>query len=145
MSFNGLNVSLAPVVAPPNVAAVTAGDPLFDVAAPRVPWLRASMQAARAHVVASGLFVGLVVLNLFHLATTRLVLDRGGEEGNPVMAPIIHNVFGAFAIKVLCLALIGGLIVRSRRSARMLLVLAAVDAWYVLVIFWNLRVLHTIA
>lgn len=127
---------------------VTGGDPLFDVAAPQVAWFRAPRQAARAareHVVATGLFVGLVVLNMIDLTTTRLVLDRGGEEGNPVMAPIIDNVLGAFAVKALCLALIGALIVRSRRSARMLLVLAAVDAWYVLVIFWNLRVLHTLA
>ena len=129
----------------PNVAGVTAGDPLFDVAAARSPWFRAPLQAAREHLVATGLFVGLVVLNLIDLTTTRLVLARGGEEGNPVMAPIIDNVFGAFAVKALCLALIGALIVRSRRSARMLLVLAAVDAWYVLVILWNLRVLHTIA
>lgn len=123
---------------------VHGGEPLLDVAVPRSPWFRAPLQAARAHMTATGLFAGLVVLNLVDLTTTRLVLDRGGEEGNPVMAPIIDNVFGAFAVKALCLALIGVLIMRSRRSARMLFVVAAVDAWYVLVIFWNLRVLHTI-
>jgi hypothetical protein len=95
--------------------------------------------------MATGLFIGLVVLNLIDLATTRLVLDRGGKEGNPVMAPMIANVFGALALKAVCLGLIGTLIIRSRRSPRMLAVLAAVDVWYVLVIAWNLRVLHIVA
>lgn len=124
---------------------VTGFDPILDVAPAAAPsWFGVARQAVRAYSVATGLFVGLVVLNLIDLVTTRLVLDRGGEEGNPVMAPIIDNAFGALGVKVLCLGLIGTLIARSRRSTRMLAALAAVDVWYVLVIGWNLRVLHLV-
>lgn len=124
---------------------VTGRDPILDVAPVRAPsWYRATLQAARVHRIATGLYVGLVVLNLIDLVTTRLVLDRGGKEGNPVMAPIIHSAYGALVAKAACLGLIGALIVRSRRSPRMLVVLASVDVWYVLVVAWNLRVLHAI-
>ncbi len=126
---------------------VTGRDTILDVApAPaRSPsWYRSTLQAARVHRIATGLYLGLVVLNLIDLVTTRLVLDRGGREGNPVMQPIIHTPLGALAAKALCLGLIGLLIVRSRRSPRMLVVLASVDVWYVLVVLWNLQVLHAL-
>ena len=75
------------------------------------------------------------------LITTRLVLRHGGAEGNPVMAPIVGNVFGAAVLKCVCVAAIGLLVVRSGPRPRLLWVLAAVDLWYVMVVFWNIRVL----
>ena len=127
------------------VRGVNGFDPTFDIAPAAVPsWFRVARQDARAHSATTGLFVGLVVLNLIDLVTTRLVLDRGGQECNPVMAPIIDYAFGALWVKALCLGLIGTLIARSRRSTRTLVALVAVDVWYVVVIGWNLRVLHLV-
>ena len=147
----------APLVAPggtPNVAGVATGDQLLDppdAGAPRRPTAAVApvTGAVRGHVrrareearVASVLFVSLVVLNVLDLVTTRMDLDRGGEEGNPVMAPVVHNMVAASVIKGLCLALIWALILRSRRSPRMLAVIGAVNVWYVIVIAWNLKVL----
>jgi hypothetical protein len=88
-----------------------------------------------------GLFVGLVVLNLLDLVTTQLVLDRGGEEGNPIMAPVVDDLWLAGVLKAACLAVIWMLLHRSGRSRGMLAVVAAVDVWYVVVVAWNLKVL----
>ena len=91
--------------------------------------------------LAAGLFIAMVVLNAADLLTTHLVLGRGGAEANPFLSPIIDNVVGAVGVKALCLFAIGGLIMRSRRSPRMLTVVAAVDLWYVIVVAWNVRVI----
>ena len=91
--------------------------------------------------LAAALFFALVVLNAVDLLTTHLVLGRGGAEANPFLSPIIDNIAGAVGVKALCLFAIGGLIMRSRRSSRMLTLVAAVDLWYVIVIAWNVRVL----
>lgn len=107
--------------------------------------LRAPARPTRRNAVAGSLaarlFIALVVLNAVDLLTTHLVLGRGGAEANPFLSPIIDNVVGAVGVKALCLLAIGGLIMRSRRSSRMLAVVAAVDLWYVIVIAWNVRVL----
>lgn len=87
------------------------------------------------------LFVGLVLLNVADLISTHMVLSRGGEEGNPVMEPLVSNMWTAVSVKALCLGLIGYLVLKSRRSDRMLLVLAVVDLWYAFVVLWNVRVL----
>jgi hypothetical protein len=143
----------SPREATPNVAAVAAGDQLLDpsdTGSPMAPAASAaSVGPVRGHVrramqearVAATLFVSLVVLNALDLLTTRMVLDRGGEEGNPIMAPIVHNLAAATLIKALCLALIWALILRSQRSPRMLVVIGAVNVWYAIVIVWNLKVL----
>ncbi len=128
-----------------NVAGVAAGDPFFDdpkaLDTPVGPGsglvsLTATSVGPRGRSrfgrliggrsVTRSLFAGLVVLNLLDLVSTRLVLDRGGEEGNPVMAPVVHNIFAAAGIKALCLAMIWTLLLRSRCSPAMLTVVAAV-------------------
>lgn len=87
----------------------------------------------------------LVGLNALDLVTTRLVLERGGGEANPVLEPIIANLLGAFLVKALCLALVGALLRRVRYSVRVTAVLVAVNAWYLLVVCWNVRVLAHLA
>lgn len=130
----------------PYCRCVPVRDPLIDirrvgpVTALRGPAERTRRNAAVGSL-AAGLFIALVVLNAVDLLTTHLVLGRGGAEANPFLSPIIDNVVGAVGVKALCLLAIGGLIMRSRRSSRMLAVVAAVDLWYVIVIAWNVRVL----
>lgn len=136
----------------PKVAAVATGDQFLDPSdaglssplrnLPLVgPVYGHARRALREAPVAAALFVSLVALNVLDLVTTRMVLDRGGEEGNPVMAPVVHNLAAASLVKGLCLALIWVLILRSRRSPRMLAVIGAVNVWYAIVIAWNLKVL----
>lgn len=105
---------------------------------PAPPVLRA-LDACRARVGA--LFAVLVALNAADLVTTRLVLDRGGAEANPLLEPVVANLLGAVAVKALCLAVIGALLARCRRTARVAVLLVAVDAWYAIVVLWNVRVL----
>jgi hypothetical protein len=105
-------------------------------------------RVARALAPWTGRFVhlfGLLVgLNLADLVTTRLVLDRGGTEANPVLEPIIHSMEHASLLKALCLAIVGLLLVRTGRTVRVAAVLLAVNAWYTFVVLWNLRVLLAI-
>jgi hypothetical protein len=105
-------------------------------------------RVARALVPWTGRFLhlfGLLVgLNLADLVTTRLVLDRGGTEANPVLEPIIHSMAHASLLKALCLAIVGLLLVRTGRTVRVAAVLLAVNAWYTFVVLWNLRVLLAI-
>ncbi len=115
--------------------------PVTALRAPARPTRRNAVAGSVAGSLAARLFIALVVLNAVDLLTTHLVLGRGGAEANPFLSPIIDNVVGAVGVKALCLLAIGGLIMRSRRSSRMLAVVAAVDLWYVIVIAWNVRVL----
>jgi hypothetical protein len=103
-------------------------------------WTRARALAADAPGTLV-LFVSLVALNLLDLVTTQMVLDRGGEEGNPIMAPVVDDLWLAGLMKAACLAVIWRLLHRSGRSRGMLGVVAAVDLWYVVVVGWNLKVL----
>jgi hypothetical protein len=83
----------------------------------------------------------LAVLNLADLVTTRMVLDRGGSEGNPVMRPFVDGMWGAALIKFACLALIATLAARCLGSVKVRRGLVLVDTWYLVVVAWNLAVL----
>jgi hypothetical protein len=85
------------------------------------------------------LLVVLAVLNVLDLISTRLVLDAGGEEGNPLMAPIIHHPYAPVLVKGAGLALVA-LVLRScpPRSAIVDRALCAVTALYLAIVTWNL-------
>lgn len=101
------------------------------------------LDALRARLGA--LFALLVALNAADLVTTRLVLDRGGAEANPLLEPVVASVLGAVALKAMCLAIIGLLLARCRRTTRVVALLVAVDVWYAFVVLWNVRVLAHLA
>jgi Domain of unknown function (DUF5658) len=131
---------------------VASGERLLDgpkaEAAPALTGRRAwGFGSARLDVVrtrAGSLFLLLVALNVIDLVTTHQVLANGGQEGNPLMSPLVDNMAGAACVKGICLALVGALIARSGRSVRMMRVLGGVDAWYLLVVMWNIKVLAAI-
>jgi hypothetical protein len=84
----------------------------------------------------------LVVLNLLDVAFTKWILALGGEEGNPLMRPIIDHPTAPLVLKVgLCLA-IGALLLacppKSRVADTAMTVAVIV---YTIVIGWNLSVL----
>jgi hypothetical protein len=87
------------------------------------------------------LVAALAALNLADLVTTRLVLDRGGAEGNPIMRPFVDGVWGAATLKVGCIVLIAVLAKRCLGSVRVRRGLVGVVAWYAIVVAWNLVVL----
>jgi hypothetical protein len=102
----------------------------------RVGRLRRLLDVRPARLVAI-----LAILNLADLVTTRLVLDRGGAEGNPVMRPFVNEVWDAALLKGSCVVLIAALVSRCSTSLRVRVGLALVVAWYAVVVTWNLAAL----
>jgi Domain of unknown function (DUF5658) len=96
---------------------------------------------ARVLSAAMGLAVTLGVLNVADLITTRLVLDRGGDEGNPFMEPFAHSLATSVLLKALCLAAVVGLVSRLTPSVRIVRALVFVNVWYAFVVGWNAVVL----
>jgi hypothetical protein len=103
----------------------------------------AAPRPVRIHVPRAvvALLVALAALNLADLITTRLVLDRGGAEGNPLMRPLVEGLWPALSSKALCLVLIAALAVRCPRPRWTVRLLAPVTVWYGLVVAWNVVVL----
>lgn len=87
------------------------------------------------------LLAWLIALNIADLVTTRLVLDRGGTESNPLMQGIIESATHAWLVKGLCLVAVVALVLRSRLPHRVAITLGAVNLWYAVVVAWNLGVL----
>ena len=82
------------------------------------------------------------LLNAIDIVTTKLVLDRGGTEKNPIMEPLMEGLWGAIAVKVAVLAVVGLLITKCPpRSRRPDVALVFVTGWYFAVVAWNLAVL----
>lgn len=87
------------------------------------------------------LFVSLIVLNLLDLVTTALVLDRGGEERNPFVQPLVDNLWHVALLKGLVLVIVATLLTRCRGSRIAELSLAGTTGWYLAVVCWNIAVL----
>ena len=101
----------------------------------------ASVPRLDAWQICHSLLAWLVGLNIADIITTRAVLGRGGSESNPLMQGIIDNTVHASLVKLLCLAVVVTLVLRSRYPLRVAWTLGAVDLWYALVVVWNLGVL----
>ena len=87
------------------------------------------------------LLAWLIALNIADLVTTRLVLNRGGTESNPLMQGVIDTAAHAWLLKGMCLVAVVTLVLRSRLPHRVALTLGVVNLWYALVVAWNLGVL----
>jgi hypothetical protein len=91
------------------------------------------------------LVVFLGLLNLADILTTKAVLDRGGSEGNPLMKPLVEDMWGAALVKLGLLIAIAFLVQRCPRSPRLLRGLTAVVVWYTAVVAWNVVVVSQAA
>ena len=87
------------------------------------------------------LFVALAVLNLLDVVTTELVLRAGGVETNPLIKPIVENVFAVAGLKAVALTVVGLLLARCRPSRAIDLGLVVTTGWYLAVVIWNTTVL----
>jgi hypothetical protein len=78
-------------------------------------------------------------LNVLDLISTQLVIEAGGQEFNPVMAPIIHHPIAPAAVKTAGFLLVA-LVLRAcpPRSAIVDRALVTVTGIYTLVVSWNL-------
>jgi hypothetical protein len=78
-------------------------------------------------------------LNVLDLITTKLVLNAGGAEANPIMAPIIHHPFAPALVKtggfVLVAVVLKACPVRSKIVDRSLV---TVTGLYLAIVSWNL-------
>ena len=108
--------------------------PITRVRPPSIPRLEAWQ-------VCHSLLAWLIGLNIADLITTRLVLDRGGTESNPLMQGVIDSTMQASVVKFVCIIVVVALVLRTRFPQRVAWSLGAVDLWYALVVGWNLGVL----
>jgi hypothetical protein len=78
-------------------------------------------------------------LNLLDLVSTKLVLEAGGQEANPIMAPIIHHPFAPALVKTAGFVLVA-LVLKAcpPRSAIVDRALVAVTGLYLAIVSWNL-------
>lgn len=88
-----------------------------------------------------GLFITLVVLNILDVITTGLVIARGGRETNPLIEPIVHDLWAVSILKALVLGIIAALLVRSRGSSLTDTALTLTTGFYIAVVAWNTTVL----
>lgn len=87
----------------------------------------------------------LAVLNALDLVTTRLVLEAGGTEGNPLMAPIIHHPVAPILVKTAAIALIAVVLRACPPRSRVVDVgLLGVTLGYMIVVSWNMLNLATL-
>ena len=78
-------------------------------------------------------------LNLLDLVTTRLVLNAGGQEANPIMAPIIHHPFAPALVKTGGFVLVAMVLKACpTRSAIVDRALVGVTGLYMAIVSWNL-------
>ncbi|HEY5888243.1 MAG TPA: DUF5658 family protein [Acidimicrobiales bacterium] len=78
-------------------------------------------------------------LNLLDLVTTRLVLNAGGQEANPIMAPIIHHPFAPALVKTAGFVLVAMVLKACpTRSAIVDRALVGVTGLYMAIVSWNL-------
>ncbi|MEL7209791.1 MAG: DUF5658 family protein [Actinomycetota bacterium] len=91
------------------------------------------------------LLVMLAILNALDLVTTRLVLDAGGTEGNPLMAPIIHHPVAPILVKTAGIAMVACLLRACPPKSRLVDAgLVGVTLGYTIVVCWNMLNLATI-
>lgn len=127
MVTSGTLTDAAPVAAPPVVEV-----------RPRPPRSRSRRLLGNTPAMLVAL---LTLLNAADLISTRLVLERGGVEGNPLMRPFVEGMWGAALLKFACLAVIAALVRCCPRSPQVLRGLTAVVAWYSVVVGWNVLTL----
>jgi Domain of unknown function (DUF5658) len=78
-------------------------------------------------------------LNLLDLVTTKIVLNAGGAEANPVMAPIIHHPFAPALVKTAGFLLVAFVLKACPpRSAIVDRALLFVTVMYTAIVSWNL-------
>ncbi len=85
------------------------------------------------------LFTVLCSLNLLDLIFTHVGIQRGVlVEKNPLMQRVVENLWTAATVKIVALAIVGGLLYAIRRRTRLVeLTLAICIGWYLVVVCWN--------
>jgi hypothetical protein len=119
---------------------------MTNASAPAAPSLRARLAAAvavdtpeRMRHLRNVAVVGIVLLNVCDLILTRRLLDMGGVEANPMMAPFIHgNMVLLFKLGI-PLAIGIRHLLTPIRDRRVVLALSWMCVLYSAVVLWNLH------
>lgn len=83
--------------------------------------------------------LALVVLNAADLGSTRLVLDAGGSETNPLMAPIIDGWLVPSLAKAMALLAVALCVAAKPSKSRIVdWALVGCTGWYGGVVIWNM-------
>jgi hypothetical protein len=91
---------------------------------------------------ARALFALLLALNLADVVTTRIGLDRGAVEQNPLMSGFVDSFAGALFAKTVLMGIATGVLyMAANRGRRVNGVLWFTSLWYVGVIAWNIRII----
>lgn len=90
--------------------------------------------------------VMILVLNLVDVVVTKAILGYGGQEANPIMAPIIDHPAYPVILKTVVSIGVGALLLASPRQSKLadrsvMLVIVA----YVIVMGWNFGILFQAA
>ena len=95
-------------------------------------------QGRRSTLAVWYLFAALAVLQVLDVVSTKAALGSGGDEGNPVMAPIADGVAAPLGIKALGIGLVAVILSRCPCDSRIVQRgLAAVVGVYVAIVSWN--------
>ncbi len=88
------------------------------------------------------LLASLLLFNIVDVITTRVGLDRGAVEQNPLMEMAVGTLAGAIAAKVVLMGIATVVLLKAARSGRRIAgVLVFANVWYIAVIVWNLRII----
>lgn len=99
--------------------------------------LRTPVELERLRFIAAA---GLIVLNIFDLAVTRIALAAGAAEANPLMAPIVTSGWG-LVVKVGLPFGVALLHLSRPPERRHVFALCWVSVLYMYVVAWNTHVL----
>lgn len=108
-----------------------------DVRAVQLPFISHPVSIVRVQIA-----VALLVLNVCDVVLTKLILARGGAEGNPLMAGLMEGTMAPLGVKALCAATAGILLFMCPPDSRFANKGAAtVAGLYLGVIAWNASLL----
>ena len=86
----------------------------------------------------------LLLLSVADWWLTRVALQLGATEANPLLQDIVSSPAKFFILKVLLVAVIAGIAGLVIRSERSLGFLTGVVALYVVIVGWNVATLYTL-
>ena len=85
------------------------------------------------------LLCSLLVLNIADVFSTTMVLQRGGRELNPVMAPIVDAWWAPLLVKLAVIALMWCAAIRAPIRSHVASTMLAIGvAFYAVIVTWNL-------
>ena len=101
-----------------------------------------SISLAQVPVRRMYLAASILILNLCDVLLTRAVLDRGGVEGNPLMAGLMEGLAAPLGVKAMGAAVVGVLLLVSPADSKFAeRAVVTVAGLYFAIVVWNATLL----